>query len=146
MGHADGGTRLVDVLAAGTGGSKVVDADVVHIDFDFYVVRQFRHDIDGRKGRMAAGGGVKRRNADQAVNAFFRFQIAVSIVAFDAEGCTLDARFVAGLHVEDSQFITVPFGPAGIHANQHLRPVLGFRSAGTGVEGNEGVAVVVLTG
>ena len=31
------------MLAAGTGGSKVVDADVVHIDFDFYVVRQFQN-------------------------------------------------------------------------------------------------------
>ena len=39
MGHADGRTRLIDVLAAGTGGAEIVDADVVHVEVDFDVFR-----------------------------------------------------------------------------------------------------------
>ena len=38
------------------------------------------------------------------------------------------------------------FGPARIHAYEHLCPVLGFRAAGTGVEGQDGVARIVFTG
>ena len=146
VGHADSRTRLVDVLAAGTGGAEVIDADVVHVDFDIDIIRQFRHDIDSRKGRVAPGCSIKRRNADQAMDAFFRFQIAIGVFTFDAESGALDARFIAGLHIQDSQFIAIAFGPAGIHADEHLRPVLGFRTAGTGVEGNEGVALVVFAG
>ena len=80
------------------------------------------------------------------MDAFFRFQIAIGVFTFDAESGALDARFIAGLHIQDSQFIAIAFGPAGIHADEHLRPVLGFRTAGTGVEGNEGVALVVFAG
>ena len=37
-------------------------------------------------------------------------------------------------------------GPAGIHAVEHLGPVLRLGSTGTGVEGENGVVAVVLTG
>ena len=134
------------MLAAGTGGAEVIDADVVHIDFDIDVVRQFRHDIDSRKGRVAPGCSIERRNADQAMDAFFRFQIAIGVFAFDAEGSALDARFITGLHIQDGQFVAIAFSPAGVHADEHLCPVLSFRTAGTGVEGDEGVALVVFAG
>ena len=58
----DSGTRLVDVLAAGTGGTEIVDADVVHIEVDFNIFR-FRQDGNGRRRRVdtAAGFGDRTR-------------------------------------------------------------------------------------
>ena len=95
---------------------------------------------------MAARRRVERRNADQAVHAFFRFQIPVSVFAFNRKGCALNARFVAGLHIHDVDAIAVAFGPAHVHADEHLRPVLGFGAAGAGMEGDDGVARIVFIG
>ena len=39
-----------------------------------------------------------------------------------------------------------PGSPAGVHAQQHLRPVLGFGAARTGVDLQDGVLVVLLAG
>lgn len=68
MGHADRGRRLVDVLAAGAAGAIVIDANVLHVDIHVDRLVQLRHNVDRRKGRMAPRVGVKRRNADQAVD------------------------------------------------------------------------------
>ena len=143
MSHADSRTRLVDVLATGTGCAEIIDTDIVHIDFHIDIVRQFGHDIDGRKRRVPPCRRVERRNTDQAVHPFFRLQIAIGVFSFDGKSGTLDARFIARLHVHDGNVEPVLFCPARIHADQHLRPVLGFRSAGTGMEGQDSIARIV---
>ena len=68
---------------------------------------------------------------------------AVGIGALDHHGSALDARFIAVQHVQNFHRVAVGVGPAGVHAVEHLGPVLGFGAAGTGMEGQNGVGVIV---
>ena len=46
--------------------------------------------------------------------------------------------------VGDFGLEAVALGPAQVHAQQHLRPVLALGAAGAGVDGDDGAAVIVL--
>ena len=48
--------------------------------------------------------------------------------------------------VDDLGLETALLAPAQVHAQQHLRPVLRFGAASAGVDGDDGVAVVVRAG
>ena len=52
--------------------------------------------------------------------------------------------FVAGLHVDDLALEAAALGPAEIHAQEHLGPVLRLGAAGAGMDGDDGVLAVVL--
>ncbi len=93
---------------------------------------------------MAARVGVERRNAHQAVNARFRLQQPVRVLAIHFEGDRLDARSFALQPIGDDSLETMPLGPSQVHAQQHLRPILAFGAAGAGVDGDDGAERVVL--
>ena len=80
------------------------------------------------------------------MDAVFAFKIAVGVVALDLDGGGLDAGLFAVLIVEQRILIAVAVGPHGVHAVEHLRPVLRLGAAGTGVERQNGVVRVVLAG
>ena len=67
--QADGGGRLVDVLAACTGGAVDLHLDVGGVDFNVDVVVQLGHDLKAGETGLAAGVGVKRADAHQTVDA-----------------------------------------------------------------------------
>ena len=73
----------------------------------------------------------------------FRLEVSVGVFAFGGEGHALDAGFVTRLKIDDLRPVALALDPAGIHAKQHFGPVLGFGPAGTGVDGDDGIAVVV---
>ena len=80
------------------------------------------------------------------MDAVFALQKAVGILALNGDGRRLDARLVAVLIVQDLIGKVMPLRPAGIHPVEHLGPVLGLGAAGAGVEGQNGVVVVIFTG
>ena len=80
------------------------------------------------------------------MDAVFTFQQSVDILPLDGNGGGFDARLVSVLVVQDFIGEALPLHPAGVHAVEHLGPVLGFGAAGPGVELQNGVAPVVLSG
>ncbi len=95
---------------------------------------------------MAALGGIEWRNADQAVHAALAGQQAERVFARDGEGGRLDARFFAVLVVVHFGLEALLLGPAQIHAQKHLGPVLALGAAGAGMHGDDGVQRVGLAG
>src|SRR4051812_2211973 len=60
-----------------------------------------------------------------------RFEIAVGELSLDVEDGALDSGFLALAQVHDLHRVSLPLGPAGIHAHDHLRPILGLGAAST---------------
>ncbi len=83
------------MLAARAGGAVGVDLQVVVVDLDLAGVLHDRRDLDPGEARLAAVGGVERREAHQPVHAALGGEEAVGVLAADAEGRRLDARFLA---------------------------------------------------
>ena len=78
------------------------------------------------------------------MNADFAGQQTVGVFAGDPEGSRLDAGFLAGLVVVQGRLEAPALSPAHIHAHEHLGPVLRFGAAGAGMDGDDGVAGVVV--
>ena len=86
---------LVDVLAARAGRAIGVDLQVVLVDLDLARVLDDRRDLDAGEGRLAAVGGVERRQPHEPVHAALGAEQAVGVLARGAERRRLDARFLA---------------------------------------------------
>src|SRR5438094_9571327 len=86
---------------------------------------------------------VKWTDADEAMHAAFALQIAVSIIADDTQGSAADACFLVAQLVDQLRLKAVTLRPARIKAQEHLRPVAGFGSAGAGLNLKESVAGVL---
>ena len=71
-------------------------------------------------------------------------QVAVGVLPLHHDGGRLDARLVPLLVVHDLIGKAVALGPAGVHAVEHLGPVLGLSAAGTGVDGQDHIGAVIL--
>jgi len=87
---------------------------------------------------------VERRLADEPVHAPLRLQDAVGVLALDRERRGLEAGLLAGARLEQIGLEAAVGGPAEVHAQQHLRPVLGVGPARAGVDRHDCVAAVVL--
>jgi hypothetical protein len=133
----------VDVLSALAAGAVGIDADVFGLDDDLDALVNFRRYVHAGKRRMAALGLIERRNAHQAVHADFALEKSEGVLAIDREGRRLQPRLFAGLVVVEHGFKPLALGPAQIHAQQHIRPVLGLSAAGSGMNGDDGVACVI---
>ena len=132
------------MLAAGTGGAVDLHFDVFGADVHLNGVVQLRHDFQRSEAGLAAGVGVKGRDADQTVHAVLALEQTVGVGTLDHHGSALQAGLVAVLIVQHFHGHAVGSGPAVVHAVEHLGPVLRLGAAGAGVEGQDGVAVVVL--
>ena len=132
------------MLAAGAAGPEGVDADILFVEIDVDGVVEFRHDHHRGEGGVAAAAGVKGRDPHQPVDAELGPHIAVGIAPLDEDGDTLGAGLVARQDIEDIGAEALAFRPAQVHAQQDAHPVLGLGAAGPGVDGDDGVVVVVL--
>ena len=74
--------------------------------------------------------GIVGRDADQAMDARFSFQIAVCVVSIYFEGGAFDAGAFAGLQVGEVGFEVAALCPSQVQPKQHLGPVLGLHAAG----------------
>ena len=146
MRQADRGFGLVDVLSAGAARAQGVDAHVGFLDVDLDAVVDHRIDVDAGKRRMPARVGVIRRDTHQPVHAVFGLQPAIGIAALDLQGRGLDAGFFAERLLHHLDLETVLLGPARIHAQQHIGPVLALGAAGAGMHFEIGIVGVGFAG
>ena len=104
-----------------------------------------RH-LDARERRLAAVGGVERRQPHEPVHALLGAVEPVRVLALDLERRGLDAGLLPRAHLEQLDAEAALLGPLHLHAQHHLGPVLRVGPAGAGVHRDERVAVVVAPG
>ena len=79
MGNADRTRSFIHMLPARPSRPEGIDPNLGFLHFHFGEIFHFRNDIDGGKRGMAPFIGIKRRNADQAMDPAFGLEIAVGI-------------------------------------------------------------------
>ena len=134
------------MLAAGARGPVGVDLQVVVLDRDVARLLDHRRDLHARERGLAAVGGVERRQPHQPMHALLGRVQAVGVVAGRAERRGLDARLLARARLQQLDLEAAPLGPAHLHAQHHLGPVLRVGAARAGVDGHQRVAGVVVAG
>ena len=141
---AYGALGLVDVLAARAARPINVDAHVffAHVDLDLVV--DHRKHADGREAGVAARVGIEGRNPHQPVHARLRLQPAIGVRALDHDGGRLDAGLFAFALLDVFDLIALALGPARVHAQQHVGPILALGAARAGVDFQIGVIGVGL--
>ena len=139
------GRSLVDVLAACTGGTVHLHLNVLGADIHLNGVIQLGHHFQRSKAGLAAGVGVKGRHAHQTVHTVLALEQAVGVGTLHHHGGALHAGFITVLIIQNLHGHAVVGSPLVVHAVQHFGPILCLGAAGTGMEGQDGVAVVVLT-
>src|SRR3954454_2908317 len=95
---------------------------------------------------MTPGRLIKRRNANETVNAGFRGQQTIGVFTFNSERNALQSRFLAWLILEHFGFELALLGPLEIHAQQHLGPVLRLGAARAWMNRANSVAAIVVAG
>ncbi len=140
---AHGGVGDVDVLAAGTARAVGVDAEVLVGDLDLDVLVDLRRHVHRRERRVPALCGIERRDPDQAMHTHLALQVPVGMIADDVERRALQTRLLAVLPVDQLRFPAAALHEAHVHAQEHLGPVLRFRSAGAGMDREPRVLGVV---
>ncbi len=133
------------MLAAGAAGAIGVDLEVLFVDLDLDILGQFGKDENRGEGCVALGVGVEGRNAHQAMDAHLGAQKTVSVVALNGKGHPLGTGLLAGLVVGDLGTKPLLLAEPQVHAQQHLRPVLGFGPAGAGVDADDAVGLIMLS-
>ena len=93
--------------------------------------------------RLAESNG---REPHEPVHALLGRVEPVGVVAGDAERGGLDARLLARARLEQLDLEPAPLGPAHLHPQHHLGPVLGVGAARARVDGHQRVAGVVVAG
>src|SRR6185437_9463369 len=73
----------IDMLAAGPAGAKNVDLQIVRLYVDLDVLVDLRIYENRSERGVPARIGIKRRNANQAVNTDLRLQLPVDVLAAD---------------------------------------------------------------
>src|SRR6202011_5804384 len=118
---------------AGPRGAVGVDAQILVEDVDFDLLVDDRVDPYRGKAGVAPRGRIERRDAHEAVHATLGLQPAIGVDAADLDRRRLDAGAFAGAFFQPFDLVAVVLGPADIHAQQHLGPVLRLGSAGPGM-------------
>src|SRR5579863_379025 len=135
---------LVHVLAAGAGGAERVDADVVVVDLDGGSVLEQRRDDHLREARVAAVRLVERAETNEAMLPALGLEDPVRVLALHDERRRLDPVLLPRAGLEDLGLEPTTLGPAQVHAQQDLRPVLRVGSPGVSLDGDDRVAGVIL--
>ena len=114
------------------------------VDLDLDVVVDQRRDVDLGEAGVAARRGVEGRDPDQPVDAALGGEQPVGVLAAGDEGRRLQPGLLPRRGLLHLDLEAAPLGPAQVHAQQHLGPVLGVGAARAGVDRDDGVAGVVL--
>ena len=146
VGNTHRGFRTVNVLTTRTGGAINVDTQIRWVDFDVDIVLHFRVDKRGTERGVTATAGVERAFTHQAVNAGFRTQPAVGVIANDFDGDRFQACHFTFRLFDDLGLEAAGFSPTQVHTGQHACPVLCFCTAGTCLNIQVAVGAVVFTG
>ena len=146
VGEAHGRVGHVDVLAAGARRAVGVDPEVLLVDVDVGHVLEERGHLQRRERGLALALGVERRHPHQAVHPVLGAQPPVGVATVDQERGRRDARLRPRRDLVELDVEAPPLGPAQVHAQQHVGPVLGIGPALAGLDLADGVGLVVLAG
>src|SRR5699024_7085957 len=130
VGQAHRGIRGVYRLPARTGGAVDVHADVRIRHLDGVRLLHDGQDLHLGEAGLAAPLVIEGADAHQAVGALLNREGAVHVITVDDEGRGLNTRLLRIGDVVDIRLVAVLFGPAGVHAQLHLRPVRGIHATG----------------
>src|SRR5438876_5246794 len=115
---------LVHVLAAFAARAKGIDLQVARRNLDVLVnFLDFRNGIDAGKAGVPPLVRVKGRNANEAMDATLGLAIAISILSLDEQRGIFYSSAFAWQRVGHFDFPTARFGPALIHAHEHVGPI-----------------------
>ena len=114
------------------------------VDLDRALVGQERRDDDLRERGVAAVGAVEGAEPHEPVDAALGLEEAVRVLALRGQRRRLQSRLLPRARLDELGLEATVGGPAQVHPQQHLGPVLRVRSAGAGVDRDDGVAAVVL--
>lgn len=117
---------------------------VAFVDFDLYVIGQDRQNLDATKSGLTTLLGIRRADAHKTMHALLALEHAVGIMPAHGEGRTVETDGLAGRGIVDGDFPVFALGVARVHAEEHLGPVLGFKTALTGVDRYDTVTGVEL--
>ncbi len=118
------------MLSARALGTVGIDAAVALVDLDLDLVVDHRVDPNRRKRRMPPRLAVERRDADQPMNTRLGLQPAIGVVPLDEHSGALDAGFFTIMNLEQLDLVAMLLGPARVHAQEHVGPVLVIGAAG----------------
>ena len=137
---------LVDVLSTGAAGTVRIDTDVLiaHLNIDLFV--DIRHNVAGYERGLAFSCRIERGNTNKTVNAFFRFQVTVSVFAVDLERNRLHTSFIAVQEIEFLDGKAFALCPAGVHTVQHTAPVTRLGSTCACVQFDDRIVLVKFAG
>lgn len=138
------GVGRVDALATMARGVVDVDAQVPFVDFDLNVIGQNRQNLDTTEGGLTALLGIRRANAYETVHTLLALEHAVGVMPTHGEGRTVEADSLAGRGVVDSDLPVLALGVTRVHAEEHLGPVLGLKSALARIDRHDTVTGVEL--
>ena len=91
----DGSRVFLNALTTVAACAEDIYAQVVGVNFDLFRFVGLGQDLDESKAGVTAVVGVERRKPDEPVDATFRTQITVGVLAVDPDGGTLYPGFVA---------------------------------------------------
>ena len=110
-------------------------------------VLEERRDLEGGERRLALALGVERAHAHEPVDAVLGAQQPVGVAALHHEGGRARCRPRSRRDTSSSSTSKpAALGPAQVHAQQHVGPVLGVGAALAGLDLADRVALVVLAG
>ena len=89
---------------------------------------------------------VERREPHEPVDAALGLERPVGVLAVDGDRGRLEARLLPRARLDDLGLEAASLGPAQVHAEEHLGPVLRVGAALAAVDRDERVAGVVLAG
>ena len=144
MGDAHRAFGLVDVLAAGAGRAIDVDAHLLVGNVDLDGLVDHRIDRHGGKAGVPPRIGIEGRDAHQPVYARLALQPAIGVGALDQNRRRLDAGALAFAFFQIIDLVALLLGPAHVHAQQHLGPVLALGAARARMDFQIGVVGVRL--
>ena len=114
------------------------------VELDLDVAVDQRRDVELGERGVAALLRVEGRDPDEPVDAALGGEQAVGVLALGDEGRRLDPRLLALGRLLHLDLEPAALGPAQVHAQEHLGPVLRVGAAGARADGDDGVAGVVL--
>src|SRR6266516_2940754 len=131
------------MLTAMAASAERLDPEVGFTDDDLDVILNLWDHEHRRKGGMPTVVGIERREADEAMHTGFGLGIPVGVFPLDEHGGALDARLFPRQDVENLRLKALALRPAQVHAQEHLDPVLRLGPASAGVNGENGVFLII---
>ena len=80
------------------------------------------------------------------MHATFGLEPAIGVVALDLDGSGLDAGFFAVVHFKHVDLHVPALSPAGVHAQEHVSPILALGAAGARVDFDVAIVAVDFAG